>query len=112
MVWRWVRHFNEGRENVWDDLTELNAYNPLIRHRLHRKFHLQQFITAGMCLLNHCLATTGETHIGTETDGKDLRSMTETGSGATIHIPSFIKTVSGIQKLIGDDTHTETLTAR
>jgi hypothetical protein len=28
------------------------------------------------------------------------------GSGAVIYIPSFIKTGSAIQKLIGGDTHT------
>jgi hypothetical protein len=30
------------------------------------------------------------------------------GSGAVIYVPSFIKIGSGIQKLIGGDTHTQT----
>jgi hypothetical protein len=33
-----------------------------------------------------------------------MKYSVEMGSGATIYIPSFIKTVSDIQKLIGD-TH-------
>jgi hypothetical protein len=35
----------------------------------------------------------------------------EMGSGAIIYIPSFIKIDSGIQKLIGDDSHTHTQAA-
>jgi hypothetical protein len=30
------------------------------------------------------------------------------GSGAVIYVPSFMKIGSGIQKLIGEDTHTHT----
>jgi hypothetical protein len=33
------------------------------------------------------------------------------GSGAVIFIPSFIKIGSGVQKLIGGDTHTHIQTA-
>jgi hypothetical protein len=33
------------------------------------------------------------------------------GSGAVIYVPSFIKFGSGVQRLIGGDTHTHTRTA-
>jgi hypothetical protein len=33
------------------------------------------------------------------------------GSGAVIYVPSFIKSGSGVQMLIGRDTHTHTRTA-
>jgi hypothetical protein len=36
----------------------------------------------------------------------------EMGSGAMIHIPRFVKTVSGIQNLLRGDTHTNTWTHR
>jgi hypothetical protein len=36
-----------------------------------------------------------------------MKYAVEMGSGGMIYIPSFIKTGSGIQKLIGGDTHTE-----
>jgi hypothetical protein len=32
------------------------------------------------------------------------------GSGAVIYAPSFIKIGSGVHKLMGDDTHTQTAT--
>jgi hypothetical protein len=35
----------------------------------------------------------------------------EMGSGVMIYIPGFMKTGSGIQKLLGGDTHTDTQTA-
>jgi hypothetical protein len=35
-----------------------------------------------------------------------MKYATEMGSGAMIYIPSFIKTSSGIHKLIGRDTQT------
>jgi hypothetical protein len=36
-----------------------------------------------------------------------MRCGVEMGSGAMIYIPSFIKIGSGIQRLIGGDTHTQ-----
>jgi hypothetical protein len=35
-----------------------------------------------------------------------MKSAVEMGSGAMMHIPSFIKIGSGIQKLIGEDSQT------
>jgi hypothetical protein len=37
-----------------------------------------------------------------------MKYAVEMGSGAMIYIPSFIKIGSGIQKLIREDTHTDT----
>jgi hypothetical protein len=37
-----------------------------------------------------------------------MKYAVEMGSGAMIYIPSFIKTGSGIQKLIARDTQTHT----
>jgi hypothetical protein len=36
-----------------------------------------------------------------------MKYASETGSGAIMHIPSFIKIGSGIQKLIGGHKHRE-----
>jgi hypothetical protein len=41
-----------------------------------------------------------------------MKYAVEMGSGAMIYVPSFIKIDSGIQKLLGGDTHTETQTRR
>jgi hypothetical protein len=41
-----------------------------------------------------------------------MKYAVEMGSGAMIYIPSFIKIGSGIQKLLGGDTNTDTQTAR
>jgi hypothetical protein len=38
-----------------------------------------------------------------------MKYADEIGSGAMIHIPSFIKTGSGAQKLTGEDTCTQTV---
>jgi hypothetical protein len=43
-----------------------------------------------------------DTHTDIYTDGKDLW-------GAIIYVPSFIKTGSGIQKLIGRDTDSKVI---
>jgi hypothetical protein len=37
-----------------------------------------------------------------------MKYAVEMGSGAMMYIPSFIKIGSGIQTLIGGDTHTDT----
>jgi hypothetical protein len=39
-------------------------------------------------------------------NGRDMKYAVEIGSGAMIHIPSFIKIGSGIQKLIRGYTET------
>jgi hypothetical protein len=44
--------------------------------------------------------------------GTFMKYADEMGSGAMIYMPSFIKTGSGIQKLIAGDTHRDTQTAR
>jgi hypothetical protein len=36
-----------------------------------------------------------------------MKHAIEIGSGAMMYVPSFVKTGSGIQKLFGQDTHTE-----
>jgi hypothetical protein len=41
-----------------------------------------------------------------------MKYSVEMGSGAVIYVPSFVKIGSGIQKLIGEDTHTDTQTDR
>jgi hypothetical protein len=41
-----------------------------------------------------------------------VKYTTEMGSGAMIHVPSFIKIGSGIQNFLGGDTNTDTKTAR
>jgi hypothetical protein len=41
-----------------------------------------------------------------------MKYTVEMGSVLMIYIPSFIKTSSGIQKLMGGDTHIDTQTAR
>jgi hypothetical protein len=40
-----------------------------------------------------------------------MKYAAEMGSGAMLHIPSFIKTGSGIQKLTGGNSETNTQTA-
>jgi hypothetical protein len=39
-----------------------------------------------------------------------MRYAVEMGSGAMIYIPSFIKTSSGLQKLLGIHGHTDSMT--
>jgi hypothetical protein len=75
---------------------------------------LRVFFAAGTCLPNRCLATKGgihfteslpnndtrDTHIDTQTNEGFVKYAVEMGSVAMLHIPSFIKTGSGIKKLI------------
>jgi hypothetical protein len=68
-----------------------NAHKPLPEILLL----LRVFTAAETCLLSRCLAYT---YIHIQTDGKDAAEM---DSGAMIlYRPSFVKTGSGIQKLI------------
>jgi hypothetical protein len=55
------------------------AYFPLIRHGSHRKQRVQQFFYCCVSircrdnsLPSRCLATKGDTHTDTQTDGRDL----------------------------------------
>jgi hypothetical protein len=65
------------------------------------------FVAAVTFLPRRCLATIRDT----QTDGRDfMKHAVEMGSGAMIYIPSFIKTGSGIQKLIGGiHRHTDSM---
>jgi hypothetical protein len=52
-----LKMFWTKKKKFWE---ELLAYVPLIRRKLHRKWHLQQFFaTTGTCLLWHCIAMIG-----------------------------------------------------
>jgi hypothetical protein len=42
---------------------------------------------------------------------RQILELAEMGSGALIYVPSLIKISSGVQKLLGRDTHTHTRTA-
>jgi hypothetical protein len=89
-------------KKLWEKLI---AYFPLILHGPHRKRRLQQFFVApGTCLASRCLATVrgdikkhrlmGGIHVVRRYDG----------SGSMI----FIKTGSGIKKLMGGGIHVQT----
>jgi hypothetical protein len=68
------------------------------------------FATAVTFLPSRCLATKrGYTYRHTDWWEGFFNYVIEVGSGAVIHVPSFIKIGSGIQKLIGG-IHTQTAT--
>jgi hypothetical protein len=66
--------------------------------------------TGVQAIFRFCLKNLRGCNVGI-TDGRDLLNYAvETGSGAVKYVPSFKKIGSGIQKLIGEDTHTQTAT--
>jgi hypothetical protein len=65
--------------------------------------------TIGGFLPSRCLATIGGyTYRHTDWCERYFNYTGETGSGAVIYVPRFIKIGSGVQKLIGWDTQTAT----
>jgi hypothetical protein len=79
---------------------EVITYSSLIRHGLHRKRRLLQFFVAtGTCLANHCQATIREyTYRHTGWRAGFMKYAVEIGLGATMYIPSFVKTGPGIHR--------------
>jgi hypothetical protein len=55
----------------------------------------------GGFLLNRCVATIGDTQIDTDQWKRFINYAIEMGSGAMIHMPSYIKTGSNFQKSKG-----------
>jgi hypothetical protein len=80
------------------------------------------FVTVVTFLTSRCLATTEHFNEPLPSNDRGMYIQTqrqrrgifnyavEMGSGALIYVPSFIKIGSGIQKLIGGYTHTQTAT--
>jgi hypothetical protein len=89
---------------------EIIAHFPLILHGPHRERRIQQFSNYYVCKsLTYPLLSNGGTHIGTQTEERYLWSTPSyIGSGAITRIPSFIKIGSGIQRLMGRFTGTQT----
>jgi hypothetical protein len=66
-------------------------------------------VMTGQFLPSHCLATTGGyKYRHTDWWEEFMKYATEMGSGALIYIPSFIKSGSAIQKLMGEYKDTQT----
>jgi hypothetical protein len=99
-------------------LGRTNCLLSLIWHGPQWKRRVQQFLCGcvrirycGNLLPSRCLATIrGYTYRRTDWWKEFMKYIVDVGSGAVIHVPSFIKIGSGIQKLIRWYTDTQTAT--
>jgi hypothetical protein len=83
----------------------------LIRHGPNRRrvqqYLVRVFVAAGTCIPRRCLVAIRGYAYRHKTDERDLWYAIEIGSGAVIYKASFIKFVSGIQKLIAGKGYTD-----
>jgi hypothetical protein len=90
---------------------ELMSCSPLVRHGLNRRWRVHKFFYCCVCIRCHSNVFTEPLssnnkgiHIQTHTDGRYLWiTPLRWASGAMIYIPSFIKIVLRIQKLMGGE---------
>jgi hypothetical protein len=95
-------------KKLWE---EVIADFPLIRHGPHRKWLFQPFIAVGTCLPSRCLAIIRQLNMQTNRLMGGIHEVRcWDGLGCLCYTPSFTKTGSGIQKLMGSiqiQTHGE-----